>query len=145
MISAISDEEMGNGERARLGRSEPRPRGSLLRVKPTRRLGPSQAAIVQRENSAKKHSRIESLNQSRPTTSVSLSSPKGGEGRGEEVVKVQGEGSLTFDVLCSAFDVPRVRGEGERFVPLNDFSEAERVLWSKFPLLRAPSWFLFSK
>ena len=41
----------------------------------------------------------EPLNQSKPTTSVSLSSPKGGEGRGEEVVRVQGENKITGQTI----------------------------------------------
>jgi hypothetical protein len=38
------------------------------------------------ENSAKENSRIECLNRRKPVISVSLSSPKGGEGRGEELL-----------------------------------------------------------
>ena len=49
------------------------------------------ALYLRRGNSLKPSISIEIENQSAPTTSVSLSSPKGGEGRGEEALRVQGE------------------------------------------------------
>jgi outer membrane protein insertion porin family len=52
------------------------------------------------------------LNQSGPATSVSLSSPKGGEGRGEEVSGLRGKsywmlGSSMSNVRCSMFRLPK--------------------------------------
>jgi lysophospholipase L1-like esterase len=54
-------------------------------------VGGKQIMVTYEHENSPKNSRIEPLNQSKPTASVSLSSPKGGEGRGEEVVRVHGE------------------------------------------------------
>jgi hypothetical protein len=68
------------------------------------------------------------MNQSAPTSSVSLSSPKGGEGRGEEVVRVHGEQLFGFIPLTNipltipihGEEINQVRGEARRMAPEAD-------------------------
>ena len=57
---------------------------------------------------------IEHQNPCKSEASVSLSSPKGGEGRGEEALRVQGE--APFDVPRSMLDVRCSPAEGEKFL-----------------------------
>ena len=79
--------------------------------------GPLPAPSSQGENSPKPITRIEPMNRNNDCDSVSLSSPKGGEGWGlsrhsfcatadEEAFMAQGE-------IYWMFDVPRVHGEGD--------------------------------
>ena len=58
------------------------------------------------ESSPKPIARIQPLNCDNDRDSVSLSSPKGGEGWGEEALRAQGK-------MHWMFDVPEVHGEGE--------------------------------
>src|SRR4051812_36058341 len=72
--------------------------------------------LTEGENSPKPVARLEPLNRDTLKTSVSLSSPKGGEGWGEEASGFMGKDldvrRSVFDVRCSQFH-REGRGEGE--------------------------------
>jgi prepilin-type N-terminal cleavage/methylation domain-containing protein len=89
-MNRIRNNVVANGERARLGRSESRPRGSLLRLESTRRSMPPNDSQIPGEIFPRSTARIESLNPTEPVISSPSPPRSGGEGRGAVVFGVRG-------------------------------------------------------